>query len=160
MGKIPLLYYSWAPRLLCALSLRLLSRNVTFRATCDCSSRTLEFAPHALPHIFDFTCLLTTTSDSSIVRAVGVEPTILTTIGIRLLSMARLTRSLFFHTVVDFSPARTYCRFPDSTEFRLDSTKLRLPQLATLAARTCCFECKFSLLLPSFGLERYVPTLP
>ena len=49
-------------------------------------SRTLEFAPHALPHIFDFTCLLTTTSDSFIVRAVGVEPTILTTIGVRILS--------------------------------------------------------------------------
>ena len=81
-------------------------------------SRTLKFAPHALSHIFDFTCLLTTTSDSFIVRMVGVEPTILTTIGIRLLSMARLTRSLFFHTVVDFSPARTYCRFPDPTEFR------------------------------------------
>ena len=55
-------------------------------------SRTLEFAPHALPHIFDFTCLLTTTSDSFIVRAVGVEPTILTTIGIRLLSMAQYNR--------------------------------------------------------------------
>ena len=81
-------------------------------------SRTLKFAPYALSHIFDFTCLLTTTSDSFIVRMVGVEPTILTTIGIRLLSMARLTRSLFFHTVVDFSPARTYCRFPDPTEFR------------------------------------------
>jgi len=96
VSKIPLL----APRLLCALSLQLLSRNVRFIPTCDCTSRTLEFAPHALPHIFDFTCLLTTTSDSSIVRAVGVEPTILTTIGIRLLSLLRFLldplRSLFF----------------------------------------------------------------
>ena len=68
---------------------------------CDCSSRTLEFAPHDLSHILQpsstflslsCNCLFCsvsstpTTSDSFIVRAVGVEPTILTTIGIRLLS--------------------------------------------------------------------------
>ena len=60
MGKIPLL----APRLLCALSLRLLYDEyfsavhyilnciaVTVLRIYPIPSRTLEFAPHALPHI-------------------------------------------------------------------------------------------------------------
>ena len=82
---------------------------------CDCSSRTLEFAPHVLSHIcLFFPCLLTTTSDSFIAGVVGVEPTILTAIGIRLLSNSHYQVLLVrFITFVDLSPARTYCRFPD-----------------------------------------------
>ena len=45
----------------------------------------VPIAPDLRTSLF-FPCLLTTTSDSFIVRMVGVEPTILTTIGIRLLS--------------------------------------------------------------------------
>ena len=68
-------------------------------------SRTLEFVPHArlmcsswsvIPlHLHCLFCSVSstpTTSDSFIVRVVGVEPTILTTIGIRLLSVAQYNR--------------------------------------------------------------------
>jgi len=125
-----------------------------------CTSRPVSYmfcvpiAPDLRTSLF-FPCLLTTTSDSSFVRMVGVEPTILTTIGIRLLSQLKFYSTEFrlryclyelvgychadlranfqdtvyyrvsdwrfrktsipnlFVTVVDFSPARTYCCFPD-----------------------------------------------
>ena len=121
-----------------------------------CTSRPVSYmfcvpiAPDLRTSLF-FPCLLTTTSDSSFVRMVGVEPTILTTIGIRLLStqsfIYRFSVSRFpdwrfrktsipnlIVTVVDFSPARTYCRFPDkygSTSFPIGPTSIFvLPYLA------------------------------